>query len=78
MGRHMGRVVLSRRRVPAALVESEAVSTMHVEEIQSSSTPYPVAGAQFMLDAQRGRYEPSASLDRFSRLGEACFLSPLT
>ena len=32
----MGRVVLSRRRVPAALVESEAVSTMHVEEIQSS------------------------------------------
>jgi hypothetical protein len=48
---------------------------MLVEEIQSSGTPYAAAGAQFMLNAHLGRYELAASLNRFTRLGEACFLS---
>jgi hypothetical protein len=48
---------------------------MLVEEIQSFGTPYAAAGAQFMLNAQLGRCELAASLNRFSRLGEACFLS---
>jgi hypothetical protein len=51
---------------------------MPVEEIQSSGTPSAVAGAQFMLNAQRGRYEPATSLNRFSQLGEACSFSPRT
>jgi hypothetical protein len=48
---------------------------MLVEEIQSFGTPYAAAGAQFMLNAQPGRCELVPSLNRFSRLGEACFLS---
>ncbi len=51
---------------------------MHVEEIPSSGTPHSAAGAQFRQNAQLGRYELVVSLNRFGRLGEACFLSPRT